>query len=175
MNGNDSATGPRTARAGVEPASLVVRRARLPKEPRTHCLRRPGGRVETLGRRRAGLNPGGTRARFAEARAAASFRFNRSNLTLTARNTWKNGQGDRTCTCMISLPRGVADCLAPHPGASGEPVRSRSNPGRPSSALRTTQAAERTRSGGGRFHAPIKMATRGRLRRLTPLGRTARC
>ena len=29
--------------------------------------------------------------------------------------TTKIGQGDRTCTCMISLPRGVADCLAPHP------------------------------------------------------------
>lgn len=26
----------------------------------------------------------------------------------------KVGQSDRTCTCMISLPRGVADYLAPH-------------------------------------------------------------
>ena len=27
-----------------------------------------------------------------------------------------NCQGDRTCTCMISVPSGVADYLAPHPG-----------------------------------------------------------
>lgn len=27
----------------------------------------------------------------------------------------ESGQGGRTCTCMISVPSGVADCLAPHP------------------------------------------------------------
>jgi len=30
-------------------------------------------------------------------------------------DTAKDGQGDRTCTCMISVPSGVAAYLAPHP------------------------------------------------------------
>lgn len=39
VNGMNSAIEPLPVRAGFEPASLVLRRARLPKEPCTHCLR----------------------------------------------------------------------------------------------------------------------------------------
>ena len=46
---------------------------------------------------------------------APPFTDSKSAVLLIRRHRNKIGQGDRTCTCMISLPRGVADYLAPHP------------------------------------------------------------
>jgi hypothetical protein len=51
------------------------------------------------------------------------FAPSKSAVLLIRRHRNKSGQGDRTCTCMISLPRGVADYLAPHPDVEIEPAR----------------------------------------------------
>ena len=53
---------------------------------------------------------------------APPFTDSKSAVLLVRRHRNEIGQGDRTCTCMISLPRGVADCLAPHPDVEIEPV-----------------------------------------------------
>src|SRR5687768_12610383 len=53
---------------------------------------------------------------------APPFTDSKSAVLLIRRHRNKSGQGDRTCTCTISLPRGVADSLAPHPDVEIEPV-----------------------------------------------------
>ena len=55
---------------------------------------------------------------------APPFTDSKSAVLLIRRHRNKSGQGDRTCTCMISVPSGVADSLAPHPDREIGPARS---------------------------------------------------
>lgn len=61
---------------------------------------------------------------------APPFTDSKSAVLLIRRHRNKSGQGDRTCTCMISLPRGVADYLAPHPDVKLNRPGGRCAPGR---------------------------------------------
>lgn len=60
---------------------------------------------------------------------APPFTDSKSAVLLIRRHRNESGQGDRTCTCMISLPTGVADYLAPHPDVEIEPARRRTHSG----------------------------------------------
>src|SRR5262245_58330020 len=98
----------------------TLRSARAP----LWCGRGVGSRAA-----RSGLRAPPSAARSHCCAPAPPFADSKSAVLLTRRHRNESGQGDRTCTCMISLPRGVADCLAPHPDLEIEPARRRAHSG----------------------------------------------
>jgi hypothetical protein len=88
--------------------------------------------------------------------------------------TGKNGQGDRTCTCMFSVPSGVADCLAPHPeklsadALIGRGILRRRRSSETLAAARGLARAHRARPCGLRLRRPGRAAALRHTRDLGP-------
>ena len=137
------------------------------RETKTDCGRRIGSRSS-----RSALRAPPPAARSRCCAPAPPFTGSKPAVLLIRRHRNKSGQGDRTCTCMISLPRGVADYLAPHPDVEIVRLRSSSYGETPRHSFPTRKATageparRRARSGPVLFSVINGSAGGGRSRRV---------